>query len=439
MLGRFQTEQRTTGGKKYDQHSIPQKLVIDISMPEIEALAQNIPSEFISPAPTSLRTQHMYPPFTIVDYGSSSGQNSVKIVKRVIDIIRSRSGSFDQPITVIHNDLPSNDFSQLIYNIYHSAEGYHAIPPSDTVSTDPKEKEALVRQHEHQSKMIFPLISATSFYKPVVPTNVVHFGLTFNSVHWLSSLPALVPAVHRHAHSPHCPVFHFNSHEISLRAVYSEKASSDWIQFLASRSREMVQGGKLLVECVGLKQIEEIDHARESEEAREVYNRRDLFGVPAGKREWNLGFGNLVRRALQQSVSEGLVGREQYERFVIPIYYRTETELSEAITDQHSPVHKQFSIDHLEIRTYDDPLYMKFKLGHFDRQEYAREYTGWVRAWMEATFFSVFDERQTENMMKVSVHDILDNFFDTMQRLITENPDDYVFEHSAAIMCLTKL
>ena len=54
------------------------------------------------------------PPETIViaDYGSSEGRNSLNPLGAAVRVLRSRIGS-DRAISVVHTDLPGNDFTAL--------------------------------------------------------------------------------------------------------------------------------------------------------------------------------------------------------------------------------------------------------------------------------------------------------------------------------------
>ena len=88
-------------------------------------------------------------PIVIADYGSSDGHNSLLPLGAAIAILRQRIGP-DRAISVVHTDLPENDFSILF----------------ETLNTDPNSY--LRRDHA-----VFSSAVGRSFYEQILPTGSV--------------------------------------------------------------------------------------------------------------------------------------------------------------------------------------------------------------------------------------------------------------------------
>ena len=62
-------------------------------------------------------------PIVIADYGSSEGHNSLLPLGAAIAILRQRIGP-DRAISVVHTDLPENDFSVLFETLNTDPNSY---------------------------------------------------------------------------------------------------------------------------------------------------------------------------------------------------------------------------------------------------------------------------------------------------------------------------
>src|ERR1700756_2442487 len=62
-------------------------------------------------------------PIVIADYGSSAGRNSLGPLKIAITALRERVG-LNRLITVVHTDLPDNDFSALFRTLADDPNSY---------------------------------------------------------------------------------------------------------------------------------------------------------------------------------------------------------------------------------------------------------------------------------------------------------------------------
>ena len=108
-------------------------------------------------------------PIVIADYGSSEGHNSLLPLGAAITILRQRIGP-DRAISVVHTDLPENDFSGLF----------------KTLNTDPNSY--LRRDHA-----VFASAVGRSFYEQVLPAGSVTLAWSSWAVQWLSRAPGPIP------------------------------------------------------------------------------------------------------------------------------------------------------------------------------------------------------------------------------------------------------
>src|SRR5689334_11018950 len=72
-------------------------------MPAIDLLKRAAEGAALPPAPQ---------PAVVADYGCSAGHNSLLPIGVAVHGLRARMAA-NQPIAVVHTDLPSNDFSAL--------------------------------------------------------------------------------------------------------------------------------------------------------------------------------------------------------------------------------------------------------------------------------------------------------------------------------------
>ena len=111
------------------------------------------------------------PPEAIViaDYGSSQGHNSFGPMAVAIRALRERTDQ-DQPISIVHTDLPSSDFSALFQALANDPDSYLRADPNT-----------------------FALAVGRTFYEQIVPSASVTLGWCSWAVQWLSHAPAPIP------------------------------------------------------------------------------------------------------------------------------------------------------------------------------------------------------------------------------------------------------
>ncbi|MFO0993275.1 MAG: hypothetical protein U1E67_15220 [Hyphomicrobiales bacterium] len=152
-------------------------------------------------------------PIVIADYGASEGHNSFAPMAAAIARLRQRT-SKNRAISVIHTDLPSNDFNALFRALANDPDSYAR---GDTAA--------------------FPSAVGRSFYEQILPSNTVTLGWTSWAVQWLSRIPGPIP--------DHVQIA--CSSDPAAHAAYAAQAGADWRSFLTHRAQELRAGGQLVI------------------------------------------------------------------------------------------------------------------------------------------------------------------------------------------------
>jgi hypothetical protein len=205
-------------------------------------------------------------PLIVADYGSSQGRNSLGPLSAAIGVLRERAGAA-RPISVVHTDLPGNDFSALF----------------ETVAADPD-------SYLGGDANIFPYAIGRSFYESLFPRGSVTLGWSSWAAQWMSRVPAAVPD---HIHHSHSAV-------ASVRADYARQGAVDWKTFLTLRGRELRPGGRLVILLMALDE------------------------------DGDFGFGPVMdhlQATLIKFVADGFVASAEHARMAIPTVGRSRADL----------------------------------------------------------------------------------------------------------------
>ena len=303
----------TTEGMKgagyYDEHSEYQQRTAQTAAALIEESVRAVPP--LAPGAT----------FVIVDYGSSTGKNSIASVRSAVVAVRARER--DRLVAAVHNDLPTNDWNELFANLATRDDGYGGLtgPP------------------------VLPLASAISFYEPVVPAAAAHLAVSFSAAHWLRSQPDV--------DAP--DAFYFCDAPDGARAALAAQADADWSTFLTARAADLAPGGRLLVQMVGT-------------DGSEVTARKLMRAMTEVAREM---------------VEAGALERTPFERYLLPVYARTPEEARHAL-ERPGPLADAFHVEVARTDPVPNPYLDKWHRDH-DAAAYGRSYAAFVRGFTESS------------------------------------------------------
>ncbi|TKY57691.1 Jasmonate O-methyltransferase [Spatholobus suberectus] len=239
----------------------------------------------------------------IADLGCSSGPNALRVISEIVDAVYATTRLLDRPapeLVVYLNDLFTNDFN----NIFGSLPSFYK-----------KQKQ------EKGSGFGSCFVSAVpgTFYGRLFPSKSLHFVHSSSSLHWLSQVPAGLEdralnkgKIYISKSSPQC-----------VLDAYSQQFQNDFSLFLASRSQEMVAGGRMVLSIMGRDSVDPTtDHS--------CY-------------QWEL-----LARSLMSMVSEGLLEEEMVDSFDAPYYAPCLEELKLEIEKEGSFTvdgHEAYEID----------------------------------------------------------------------------------------------
>jgi hypothetical protein len=268
----------------YNRHSILQAAAAELGIAALREAASVVPL----PKPPN--------PLIVADYGCSQGQNSLRPMGEAVSTLRERT---ERAVTVVHTDLPSNDFSSVF----------------EVVSTDPS-------SYLRTDANAYALAAGRSFYEEILPPGSVALGWSATTTHWLGDLPVAVPG-HLAAMSSDDP---------AIQQRFAQQAAADWDGFLGARAAELQPGGRLVL-------VESCTHPDGH------VGSEDLFA--------------LMDEVLAELVAEGEIAAEAAAQATLPLWMRTPEEYSEPIDshpgletvsarvveDQRSPLWTRFEQD----------------------------------------------------------------------------------------------
>jgi len=280
-------------------------------------------------------------PVVVADYGSSEGRNSLAPIRAAVEVLRRRLGD-DRPISVVHTDLPDNDFAALFH----------------VVQADPD-------SYLHAARNVFPFAVGRSFYSQILPPASVTLGWSSWAVQWLSRVPAPIPDQVQIAFS----------RDATARAAYHAQAAADWRCFLSSRAVELRPGGRLVVLTMAL----------------------DADG--------DFGYGPCVAAiwdALQARVADGTVRPDEAARMAIPTVGRTLADLLLPFAD--GPF-EGLVIDHAEVFLGEDHLWADFQRDG-DAAAFGRRWADFSRASVLPTLARAIDAPRREHFVTAMTDDM---------------------------------
>jgi hypothetical protein len=252
----------------------------------------------------------------ISDYGSSEGHNSLVPMRAAIDVLRDRIGK-ERAISVVHTDLPGNDFGALFQMLASDALSYLRADPA-----------------------VFPFAVGRSFYDQILPGSSVTLGWSSWAVQWLSRVPALIPDQVQVAYS----------RDAATRAAFSLQAAQDWRLFLGHRGAELRPGGRLVILSMAV------------DDQGDFGYRSSVAAI----------YGSLM-----DLVGDGFLNDAEMHRMVIPTYGRSRAEFMAPFLDTGS--FAGLSVAEFEIFYGEDRIWEEFKQ-HSDPAAFGARWAAFSRA-----------------------------------------------------------
>lgn len=236
-------------------------------------------------------------PILIADYGSSQGRNSFGPMSAAILSLRKRTDE-ERAISVVHTDLPGNDFSELFR----------------TLNTDER---SYIRAHPGT----FASAVGRSFYEQILPSESVTLGWSSWAVQWLSRTPCPIP--------DHVQVAY--SQDQDTETAYARQSAEDWRTFLLHRAAELRPGGRLVVLTMGLTDDGE-------------YGYRPLLDA--------------MYSSLMQMVDEGHLRQEELRQMAVPTVSRSLADLTSPFDGE---VFAGLSVEHVNVFLGHDSIWEKYQ------------------------------------------------------------------------------
>ncbi|XP_062079438.1 probable caffeine synthase MTL2 [Humulus lupulus] len=280
------------GKESYAENSSLQKMVISKVKATVEESALEA---YCNIFPDCMR---------IADLGCSSGPNSLAVTSYILDeIINQMTMKKKKPLTfqVFLNDLPGNDFNTVFQSL---SSFYERL----------KKKKKNETGGKFDRPLCFVMAMPGSFYERLFPNNFIHFFHSSYSLHWLSKTPKGLVSETGEAHNKGNIYITKASPDVVGKA-YLSQFQENFTTFLRYRSEEIVTGGCMVLTMMG------------SATSNDPKHKMEIMG-----------------RALNDMVSQGIVEEKSLDNFNMPVYCPTAKEVRMVIEDEGS-----FELQKLEV------------------------------------------------------------------------------------------
>lgn len=258
---------------------------------------------------------------TVADYGCSEGRNSIAIVREALALLSGR-GATD--VTVLHNDLPTNDWGVLAANLSGPQSYLTAFPA------------------------VRALFAPHGFFERVTLSASITLGTSGSAAHWLSGQPPGIDMPRS--------LYRSDAPPDQLSKILAQ-AASDWAAFLAARAEELQPGGVLLVQMLGSD------------------GNADPVRVSAA------GLMKLMNASILALVDDGDIPRDVYARYCFPVVPRT---LAEATAPLTGALADRLELLHCGLTPVASPYQVAFDKTR-DAATFAKDYTAFTRAFSESS------------------------------------------------------
>lgn len=349
------------GGGFYNANSAPQWQAIEAVLDLVDQAAGTLPVAGDGPV-------------CLADFGCSEGRNSIAVMQQALATLLPRT---DRPVQTIHSDLPTNDFSKLFLNLDDDGRGVF------------------------DKDRVYSAAVGGSMFDQLLPPRSVHLATTFNAIGFLSRRPVAELPGYILPNGP--STARGNGHVSDAdRSAFADQAQQDVATFLQSRARELVPGGKLLVQVFGGN-----DQARTCD-----------------------GIYDLLNDAVLAFVASGEISKESYDRYYQAVYMRSLDELTAPVADEGSGAAGLFEIE--ETRSYEIPVPFNERFAvDGDQDRYCTDYVNFFRAFTQAVLEASLPAGSGRA-------ELVERIYGRARDLLREAPELYPFRYIAVAMLLTR-
>ncbi|CAF0779025.1 unnamed protein product [Adineta steineri] len=333
----------------YNSNSLPQREIIESSTSLMKNAMKNL----------NIRPGRC--PVLIADFGSSHGSNSMHAMKTIISYIQEFKKT-DQQFLSVHIDLPTNNWTSFF----------------DT-------------SNEQDKKIFFSLATGQSFYKQCLPPNCLTVGYSSGSIHWLSQKPCNI--------TNHCISTFAKGAELQ---AFQKQARDDYRNFLENRSRELIQGGILIL----------------------VMNCFNDEGITMTESVYH----NLYKCA--KSI---LSPNVELPNYTLPVYIRSYDEcVDKELFHQNS-----FEVIHSNMSAVDFKFYEQLKNNEMELKEFSEKQTEFIRCATDSVLRGVLES--TGKRSKEDIDQLSNKFWKLYKEHVQQNPDEFDIKCYQTYVVLKKL
>ncbi|TVT99851.1 hypothetical protein EJB05_54751, partial [Eragrostis curvula] len=229
----------------------------------------------------------------IADLGCSCGPTALSLVSVAVDAICRQYIELEQPmpeLSLLLNDLPSNDFNAVVNHLVAFRQRYGA------------------NVVEYCAPIVLISVVPGSFYERLFTTASMHLVLSSNSLHWLSQAPEELV-------KNGIPMYHADQQMWQkmrpiILSAYAQQFRKDFMLFLETRAQETAPGGRMVLSLTGTG-----SHDPDKKSTR---------------------IWECVGRMLDNMASRDVIDKERLKNFYIPLHAPYENELKDIIEEQGS-------------------------------------------------------------------------------------------------------
>ena len=317
----------------------------------------------------------------MADFGSADGGTSQEMWNNIITYIRKSKDN--RQIEILYTDLASNDFSTL----FRTMQGMQG-------------DQNLAFQNKFSN--IFIHGCGTGFHKQLLANNSLHLGFSATAMHYVSVKPCQI--------KDHVHMVGANEKE---KSQFKSQALNDWEAILFNRAKELAKGGRFICLNFGI-----------DEQGRFLGNTGGHSMFDKFSYHW------------KKLETEGIITKNEFINATFTQHYRTLDEFCQPFNDPKSLISKAG----LRLKSCKTSItkcpYRKHYLNNnsMTSLDFAKSLIPTMRSWSETVFRTALIGRE-----KNEINKIIDQFYNSYQKEISDNPDGHAMDYVHVIMDIEKI